>query len=214
MTVDSLNKEFYLVNSRPNQISDKFGFKLDDMTIDPYNDPNDVQISSNKKIFSGIVKMSFKYTLINEEKKKDSKFSYIGFLPNIEVSGPNFRIYNNMWQLIYYGSLSNKLRHSHGTFHSNDLSISAFWHEDKISGAFKAHIKDSLRFLGKADNLNISEYESNSSIFNTQKFLVDEPNFRDFQEISLQSPPISTYGLSKWYHSNGKLGYCGGLLGG
>ena len=76
------------------------------------------------------------------------------------------------------------------------------------------HVKDALKFLGTADGLNISEFESNTSIYNTQKYLVDDPNFQDYQEVLLHSPPTNSFGLGKWYHGNGKLGYCGNLLAG
>lgn len=79
LSFDSISKEFYLKSSSYKNSLNKFSFKLEELLIDSYNDPNDVQIFSNKKIFSGKVSVSFKYTLINESPKKDSKFSYIGF---------------------------------------------------------------------------------------------------------------------------------------
>lgn len=88
-----------------------------------------------------------------------------------------------MWQLTYYGGLQNKLREGYGTLYNNDIVIQAKWTQDKVNGAFKVLYRDSLKFIGKAEQLDLSDYESNNNIYNTQKFLVDNPNTQEMHEV-------------------------------
>lgn len=214
ITLETDKKEYVLLSSRYKHIENKSSFKLDEILIDDYNDPNDVQILNENKIFSGTIKISFKYMMVNEEKKLDGKFSYVGFLPYIEISGPNFRVYNKTWHLVYYGGITNKLKSGKGIFYNNELMITADWQSDKVSGYMKIISKDQLQFVGSASELDISEYDMNSSIYNTQRHLVDEPSCQDYDEVSLNLPPCNSYGLTRWYHNNGKLGYIGKLKNG
>ena len=80
LSVDSINKEFYLIDSKYKHDSNKFSFKLDETTIDPYNDPNDVQITINKQIYSRI---------FNHKKNFNSIYTTSKLIPPREgVPGP------------------------------------------------------------------------------------------------------------------------------
>ena len=214
LTLHSINKEFVLIKSNYKHSTNKWSFQLEDVVINDYESPNDVAIYSDGKIYSGVIKLSFNYSLINDEKKKDSKFSYIGFQPKIELTSPSFRIYNTMWQLNYYGGLSNKKKNDYGTLYSQNCVIQAQWEDDKIKGSFRFHDNGCLRYMGYADGLDCSTFVNNDSIYNTQISQVDEPHFTTTQDSELNSPPFSVYGFTKWYHSNGKLGHIGTMKNG
>lgn len=173
-------------------------FKIDEMMIDNYNEPNFICILSNSKIFDGEVSLSFNY-IINDEGCKKGEFGYIGFVPKIDLTGI-FRIYNTNWQQLYYGYLQSKKRVKYGISYNGSYMIQAQWEDDLITGPVRIFDSGILLFSGKANCLETTE-ENNIELA--------EPNVCDELKCEPGLPLKSSSGFTRWYHRNGKLGYLG-----
>jgi hypothetical protein len=157
-------KDFFIKEVNHNSAFFDTYFKFEEMMIDDYNEPNCVSVLSESCIYDGEVsplskiskvKVSFNYVITDEGCKKN-EFNYIGFIPNIDITGL-FRVYNTNWHELYYGNLLNKKRTRYGIYNLGPLMIQAFWKENMINGPVRLFDAGVLKFSGRINNLNFCQ---------------------------------------------------------